>query len=118
VSEFLAGVVVGVVFGVIGVPLLGAVRDRYASHRQDRQDERLLRAFRILVDRDPDMPVAMHEVREMADVPRLSDELGRLQHKGYIVELPDRPTWFAITDEGYQAASGPRRAWWRRWFGG
>ncbi len=77
----------------------------------------MLRAFRELADRDPTTPIGIHEVREIADVPGLSDELDRLQRKGYIAQLPDRPNWFAVTDEGYQAASEPR-GWWRRVFGG
>ncbi len=77
----------------------------------------MLRAFRELSDRDPSAPVASHEVREVAKVPTLSDALERLQAKGHIVEHPDRPHCFAITDEGRRAAS-ERRARWRRVFGG
>lgn len=100
-----------------GGPLSGPVRTRYTSRQQERTDERVLRAFRELADRDPTTPIGIHEVREIADVPGLSDELDRLQRKGYIAQLPDRPNWFAVTDEGYQAALEPRE-WWRRVFGG
>jgi hypothetical protein len=65
------------------------------------------------------MPIAVHEVREIADVPGLSDEIARLQRKGYIAQLPDRPNLFAVTDEGHQVASDSEpRGWWRRVFGG
>jgi hypothetical protein len=122
VPEFLAGVVVGVALGVaasaIGGPLLGAVLARYAGSRQDREDERVLRAFlRLSNYRDPNAPVAIHEVREVANVSVLSDSLERLQHKGHITRHPDEWNWFTLTDEGLRAASEPQ-AWRRRGFGG
>ena len=117
-SEFLAGVVVGLVLGVVstvvGRPLLGVVRARYTRSRQDRKDEQVLRAFRELsADRDWDVPVGVHEVREIADVRRLDEVLERLQHKGHIIRHPDRWDWFTVTDEGLRAASEPR-AWRQR----
>lgn len=112
-SGFLTGVVVGVLLGVaisaVGAPLLGAVRARRARRRQDREDERLLRAFRELsARREPGVPVAVHEVREMAKASGLEGGLDRLLRKGHIVEHPGRWDWFTITEEGRRAATGPR----------
>ena len=112
-SGFFAGLAVGVLLGLavsaIGAPLLGAVRARRARRRQDREDERVLRAFRELsARREPGVPVAVHEVRELAKVPDLDGGLDRLLREGHIVEHPGRWDWFAITEEGRRAATGPR----------
>jgi hypothetical protein len=121
VSEFLAGVVVGVAVCVVtsmfGGLLKGAVRAWYASNRQEREEERVLRAFRELSDRDPRAPVALHEVREVAKVPMLIEAVERLQDKGHVVKHPNGPYWFAITEEGRQAAP-ERHSSLRRVFGG
>lgn len=121
-TEFLAGVVLGVALGAASVAvggwLLAAARARYASKRQGRDDERVLRAFLALSGKDPEAPVAVHEVREVvADVPGLDEALERLRRRGHIAKHPEGPHWFAITDEGRRAASGPR-PWRRRVFGG
>ena len=104
------GVLLGVAVSAIGAPLFGAVRARRAGRRQDREDERLLRAFRELsARRGPEVPVAVHEVKELAKVSGLGDGLERLLRKGHIVEHIGRWDWFTITEEGRREATGPRR---------
>jgi hypothetical protein len=91
---------------------------RRAGRRRDREDERLLRAFRELsARRGPGVSVAVHEVKELAKVSGLGDGLDRLLRKGHIVEHPGRWDWFVITEEGRREATGPRRRG-RRAFGG